>query len=151
MQTRLGLRRLMYIMQCSWSCNCIEDVDTVHKTCWNWFHLRTGETAAASGLLEREAVFLMCAHAAQQPSDIGLVGAALDMLAARLTYPSRSSLLAFHMRALIFDWCSHDYSIQQFLAVQVRLPPPSCLPLSCTARTAQVILVTCRYNSKGPK
>ena len=80
---------------------------------------RAGETAAASGLLERQAVFLMCGHAAQQPSDVGLVGAALDMLAARLSYPARSSLLAFHMRVLLFDWCSHGYSIQQLLAIQV--------------------------------
>lgn len=85
----------------------------------NFLHVLTGETAAACGALEREAVFLLCGHAAQQPSDIGLVGAALDMLAARLNYPSRSSLMPFHAQTLVFDWCSHDYSLQQFLAIQV--------------------------------
>ena len=83
------------------------------------FHVVAGETAAACGALEREAVFLLCGHAARQPSDIGLVGAALDMLAARLDYPSRRSLMCLHAQTLVFDWCSHDYSLQHFLAVQV--------------------------------
>ena len=78
-----------------------------------------GETAAACGALEREAVFLLCGHAAHQPSDIGLVGAALDMLAARLNYSSRSSLMNLHAQTLVFDWCSQDYSLQHFLAIQV--------------------------------
>lgn len=83
------------------------------------FHVVAGETAAACGALEREAVFLLCGHAAQQPSDTGLVGAALDMLAARLNYPSRSSLMCLHAQTLVFDWCSHDYSLHHFLAIQV--------------------------------
>jgi len=79
----------------------------------------TGETAAACGMLEREAVFLLCGHAAKQPSDRALVQTALDMLAARLNYPSRSSLMNYHMQTLFFDWCSNGYSLQQFLAIQV--------------------------------
>ncbi len=70
-------------------------------------------------MLEREAVFLLCGHAAKQPSDRALVQTALDMLAARLNYPLRSSLMNYHMPTLFFDWCSNGYSLQQFLAVQV--------------------------------
>ena len=70
-------------------------------------------------MLEREAVFLLCGHAAKQPSDRALVQTALDMLAARLNYPSRSSLMSYHMQTLFFDWCSNGYSLHQFLAIQV--------------------------------
>ncbi len=70
-------------------------------------------------MLEREAVFLLCGHAAKQPSDRALVQTALDMLAERLNYPSRSSLMNYHMQTLFFDWCSNGYSLQQFLAIQV--------------------------------
>ncbi|KAL3152002.1 hypothetical protein ABBQ32_001122 [Trebouxia sp. C0010 RCD-2024] len=80
--------------------------------------LMLGETAAACGALEREAVFLLCGHAAQHPPHIGLVGAALDMLAARLHYPSRSSLMPVHAQTLVFDWCSHNLSLQHFLTIQ---------------------------------
>ena len=83
------------------------------------YYVLAGETAAACGALEREAVFLLCGHAAHQPSDVGLVGAALDMLAARLNYPSRSSLMHLHAHTLVFDWCSHDYSLHHFLTIQV--------------------------------
>lgn len=79
----------------------------------------TGETAAACGVLEREAVFLLCGHAAKQPCDRGLVQAALDMLAARLYYPTRAAFMTCHMQTLVFDWCMNGYSLQQFLTIQV--------------------------------
>ena len=79
-----------------------------------------GETAAKCGVLEREAVFLLCGHAAKHPSDTSLVEAALDMLAARLFYPSRLMLMAYHKQTLIFDWCSNGYSLHQLLSIQVR-------------------------------
>ena len=80
-------------------------------------------------------MFLLCGHAAQHPPHVGLVGAALDMLAARLNYPSRPSLMLVHAQTLIFDWCSHDLSLQHFIAIQVsRLvalcdPPTCCCPV----------------------
>ena len=67
-------------------------------------------------------MFLLCGHAAQHPPHIGLVGAALDMLAAHLNYPSRTSLMPVHAQTLVFDWCSHDLSLQHFLAIQVSRP-----------------------------
>ena len=97
----------------------------------NVFHVMAGETAAACGALEREAVFLLCGHAAHQPSDIRLVGAALDMLAARLSYSSRSSLMCLHAQTLVFDWCSHGYSFHHFLAIQVS----TC----CNSRVKQAV------------
>ena len=66
-------------------------------------------------------MFLLCGHAAKQPSDRALVQAALDMLAARLSYPSRASLMICHMQTLVFDWCSNGYNLHHFLAIQVSL------------------------------
>ena len=82
-----------------------------------------GETAASCGVLEREAVFLLCGHAAKRAVDKALVQAALDMLAARLGYASRATLMAYHKQTLVFDWCCSGYSLQQFLAVQVQELP----------------------------
>ena len=79
-----------------------------------------GETAASCGVLEREVVFLLCGHAAKRALDTPLVQAALDMLAARLGYASRTVLMAYHKQTLIFDWCCSGYSLQQFLSIQVQ-------------------------------
>ena len=110
---------LLQCQQCVGRCH-LSMFELYHACCvTSVSHMVAGETAAACDTLEREAVFLLCGHAAHQPSDIGLVGAALDMLAARLNYPSRSSLMCLHAQTLVFDWCSHDYSLHHFLAIQV--------------------------------
>ena len=79
-----------------------------------------GQTAVASEALEREAIFLLCSHAAKHISAVPLVQATLTMLAAQLGYANLPALMAWHIPTLVFDWWGNGYSLDQFLSIQVK-------------------------------
>ena len=70
--------------------------------------------------MEREAIFLLCGHAAQCPDHSTLVTRGLDLIAAGLLYPSRHSLMAWHLPTLLFDLGASSYTIAQLVKIQVR-------------------------------
>ena len=70
--------------------------------------------------MEREAIFLLCGHAARCPDHSTLVTRALDLIAAGLLYPSRHSLMAWHLPTLLFDLGSSSYALDQLVDIQVR-------------------------------
>lgn len=69
--------------------------------------------------MERKAIFLLCGHAAQCCDHSTLVTRALDLIAAGLRYPSRHSLMAWHLPTLLFDLGCSSYTLAQLECIQV--------------------------------
>lgn len=65
----------------------------------------------ASGALEVEAIFLLCAHAAKFPQHQSLVQAVLLHIGQRLGYSSLPAYMSNHMTHLVFLWyvAAHPY------------------------------------------
>ena len=82
-----------------------------------------GETLAASGNLEHEALYLALAHAAVRPAHKPLVGAALRGAAARLGYETLSAYMAGAQLALAWQWFAGGYSLEQLAALRELAAP----------------------------
>lgn len=82
-----------------------------------------GETLAASGDLEHEALYLALAHAAVRPAHTPLVGAALRGAAARLGYGTLPAYMAGAALPLAWKWFAGGHSLERLAALRALAAP----------------------------
>eukprot|EP00898_Chlorokybus_atmophyticus_P004026 jgi/Chlat1/4624/Chrsp3S05582 len=80
--------------------------------------LALGQVAVASAAVEKQAVFMLCAHAALYQQQEGLVAAVLDSVAAQLTYTSRLQFMKYHQSAIAEQWVTDLLPLEDLQYVQ---------------------------------
>ena len=68
--------------------------------------------------MERDALLVLCRHAANFEPHFELVQATVEMFARRNGYPNVASYLDFHKLGFLSDWVGNGCTLQQLVRVQ---------------------------------
>lgn len=91
--------------------------------------LTLAEIAACSDKVEGEALFMLCAHAALNPSQRSLVRNVLDRVASQLQYPHRWTYFEYVMGALLSRWVIARLSIPSLVEIKDLLSERSAVAM----------------------